>query len=200
MAESKPREVKVVLLGDTGVGKSSLVLRFVTNNFKPYSESTIGASFMSKLMTVNGKPIKFQIWDTAGQEKYHSLAPMYYRGAAAAILVYDITRSSTFKTLQNWVEELKSKGPKDIAIAIAGNKADLEDSREVERSVAQNYANDINAIYLETSAKEDTNVQDIFVKLSARLPAPQAGDPNVVRASNNNIRAGNKPAAKGGCC
>jgi Ras-related protein Rab-22 len=91
--EGKPREVKVVLLGDTGVGKSSLVLRFVTNNFKPYSESTIGASFMSKMIMVQGKPIKFQIWDTAGQEKYHSLAPMYYRGAAAAIIVYDITRS-----------------------------------------------------------------------------------------------------------
>ena len=74
MAEGKPREVKVVLLGDTGVGKSSLVLRFVTNNFKPYSESTIGASFMSKVLMVNGKQIKFQIWDTAGQEKYHSLA------------------------------------------------------------------------------------------------------------------------------
>lgn len=73
------REVKVVLLGDTGVGKSSLVLRFVTNSYKPYSESTIGASFMSKVIMSNGKQIKFQIWDTAGQEKYHSLAPMYYR-------------------------------------------------------------------------------------------------------------------------
>ena len=93
MSEGKPREVKVVLLGDTGVGKSSLVLRFVTNNFKPYSESTIGASFMSKMIMVDAKPIKFQIWDTAGQEKYHSLAPMYYRGAAAAVIVYDITRS-----------------------------------------------------------------------------------------------------------
>lgn len=117
MVESgKAREVKVVLLGDTGVGKSSLVLRFVTNNFRPYSESTIGASFMSKMIVVNDTPIKYQIWDTAGQEKvptggciscwrgrancvcvsmneqYHSLAPMYYRGAAAAIVVYDITR------------------------------------------------------------------------------------------------------------
>ena len=127
--EGKPREVKVVLLGDTGVGKSSLVLRFVTNNFKPYSESTIGASFMSKVIMVHGKPIKFQIWDTAGQEKYHSLAPMYYRGAAAAIIVYDITRANTFNTLKTWVEELKSKGPKDIIIAIAGNKADLEELR-----------------------------------------------------------------------
>lgn len=89
----------------------------------------IGASFMSKLITVNGKAIKFQIWDTAGQEKYHSLAPMYYRGAAAAILVYDITRAASFKTLQSWVEELQSKGPKEIALAIAGNKADLETQR-----------------------------------------------------------------------
>eukprot|EP01040_Poterioochromonas_malhamensis_P014649 gene14649-16247_t len=199
MADSKPREVKVVLLGDTGVGKSSLVLRFVTNNFKPYSESTIGASFMSKLITVNSKPIKFQIWDTAGQEKYHSLAPMYYRGAAAAILVYDITRMSTFRTLQNWVEELRSKGPKDIALAIAGNKADLEENREVDRKVASAYAEEINALYLETSAKDDTNVQDIFVKLSQRLPAPQAPDTNILKANASNLR-NSKPASKGPCC
>lgn len=199
MSEAKPREVKVVLLGDTGVGKSSLVLRFVTNNFKPYSESTIGASFMSKLITVNSKPIKFQIWDTAGQEKYHSLAPMYYRGAAAAILVYDITRSSTFKTLQTWVEELKSKGPKDIALAIAGNKADLEENREVDRNTAFEYAERIGAIYLETSAKEDLNVQKIFTELSYKLPAPQTPDANVIRANDASKNA--KPAAsKGGCC
>jgi Ras-related protein Rab-22 len=163
--EGKPREVKVVLLGDTGVGKSSLVLRFVTNNFKPYSESTIGASFMSKVVMAEGKQIKFQIWDTAGQEKYHSLArtfpsflalllcfrgiyvhksvidlfvlcvAMYYRGAAAAIVVYDITRASSFKTLRNWVDELRNQGPKDIALAIAGNKADLADRRVSRRTV-----------------------------------------------------------------
>mmetsp|Transcript_5908 Transcript_5908/g.5295 ORF Transcript_5908/g.5295 Transcript_5908/m.5295 type:complete len:185 (+) Transcript_5908:117-671(+) len=164
--DTKPREVKVVLLGDTGVGKSSLVLRFVTNNFKPYSESTIGASFMSKMIMVSGKPIKFQIWDTAGQEKYHSLAPMYYRGAAAAIVVYDITRQNTFKTLKNWIDELRTQGPKDIAIAIAGNKADLEDQREVSKAAAISYSEEIGAMYLETSAKDDLNVQDIFVQLS----------------------------------
>jgi Ras-related protein Rab-22 len=130
---------------------------------------------------------------------YYSLA-MYYRGAAAAILVYDITRASTFKTLQAWVEELKSKGPKEIAIAIAGNKADLEEQREVDRNVAAQYAADIGAIYLETSAKEDTNVQDIFIKLSGRLPAQQAMDSNVVRASTSNVRTNKQPANKSGCC
>eukprot|EP00598_Pedospumella_elongata_P000623 CAMPEP_0184981294 /NCGR_PEP_ID=MMETSP1098-20130426/11079_1 /TAXON_ID=89044 /ORGANISM="Spumella elongata, Strain CCAP 955/1" /LENGTH=204 /DNA_ID=CAMNT_0027504845 /DNA_START=80 /DNA_END=694 /DNA_ORIENTATION=+ len=203
--DSKPREVKVVLLGDSGVGKSSLVLRFVTNNFKPYSESTIGASFMSKMITVSNKQIKFQIWDTAGQEKYHSLAPMYYRGAAAAIVVYDITRASSFKTLKHWVEELKTKGPKDIAIAIAGNKADLHASREVDQEMAMSYAEEIGALYLETSAKDDTNVQDIFVKLSFRLPQPQTADASVIRATNNTNRSNtnaqsNNAGGSGGCC
>lgn len=110
---------------------SSTTRRFVTNNFKPYSESTIGASFMAKMMIIDNTPIKYQIWDTAGQEKYHSLAPMYYRGAAAAIVVYDITRATSFATLKTWVRELKQLGPEDIVIAIAGNKSDLAPQREV---------------------------------------------------------------------
>jgi len=199
-SDGKPREVKVVLLGDTGVGKSSLVLRFVQNNFKPFSESTIGASFMSKMIMVSGKPIKFQIWDTAGQEKYHSLAPMYYRGAAAAIIVYDITRLSTFKTLKSWVEELRSQGPKDIAIAIAGNKADLGSKREVDTAIASAYAEEIGAMYLETSAKDDQNVHDIFVQLSSRLPPPAAADSNVIRGGAASLRNQDKAQQKKSCC
>jgi Ras-related protein Rab-22 len=189
----------VVLLGDTGVGKSSLVLRFVTNNFKPYNESTIGASFMSKLVNVAGKQIKFQIWDTAGQEKYHSLAPMYYRSAAAAIIVYDITREVTFNTLKNWVQELRNSGPKDIALAIAGNKSDLADEREVPTNIAEAYAKEIDAIYLETSAKADLNVQDIFLQLSHRLPAPAATDTSVLNAGTS-LRNQDRATSKKGCC
>ncbi|CCI41542.1 hypothetical protein ABG067_004934 [Albugo candida] len=170
----KAREVKVVLLGDTGVGKSSLVLRFVTNNFRPYSESTIGASFMSKMIMVENTPIKYQIWDTAGQEKYHSLAPMYYRGAAAAIVVYDITRKQSLATLKNWVKELKQLGPENIVIAIAGNKSDLEDKREVPSAQAKAYADEIGALFIETSAKEDTNVSDLFISISKQLPVAAA--------------------------
>lgn len=104
----KPADPRLAL---AGVGKSSLVLRFITNEFKPYQESTIGASFMSKLIMVEGAPIKFQIWDTAGQEKYHSLAPMYYKGAAAAIVVYDITKRNTFKVSEGAPEPLVSQAP-----------------------------------------------------------------------------------------
>lgn len=176
--ESKPREVKVVVLGDTGVGKSSLVLKFVSGNFKTHSESTIGASFMSKYLVVGGKPIKYQIWDTAGQEKYHSLAPMYYRNSGAAIVVYDITRQASFETLRNWIHELHAQGPKDIAIAIAGNKADLVEQREVETRVAKEYADNIGALFFETSAKDDLNVANLFSKLSERLPPPVTPDPD----------------------
>mmetsp|Transcript_20119 Transcript_20119/g.33937 ORF Transcript_20119/g.33937 Transcript_20119/m.33937 type:complete len:199 (+) Transcript_20119:89-685(+) len=169
--ETRAREVKVVLLGDTGVGKSSLVLRFITNEFKPYVESTIGASFMSKLILIDSQPIKFQIWDTAGQEKYHSLAPMYYKGAAAAIVVYDITKRKTFETLQQWVSELRTQGPENIVLAIAGNKSDLESERQVPLSEAQAYAASIGASFLETSAKTKSNVDEIFLNISKSLPA-----------------------------
>jgi len=154
--------------------QSSLSLRFVTNNFKPYSESTIGASFMAKMIMVDDTPIKYAIWDTAGQEKYHSLAPMYYRGAAAAIVVYDITRKSTFQTLKNWVKELRQLGPENIVIAIAGNKCDLEDQRDQPTAAGREYAEEIGALFVETSAKEDTNVHDLFVDISKRLPSPAA--------------------------
>ncbi|EGZ08456.1 hypothetical protein PHYSODRAFT_565187 [Phytophthora sojae] len=194
---SKAREVKVVLLGDTGVGKSSLVLRFVTNNFRPYSESTIGASFMSKMIVVNDTPIKYQIWDTAGQEKYHSLAPMYYRGAAAAIVVYDITRKQSLTTLKNWVKELKQLGPDNIVIAIAGNKSDLEEKREVPASQARAYAEEIGALFIETSAKEDTNVSDLFIQISQALPTASA-ESNALPEIVDPYGGGKKKS--GGCC
>ncbi|CAH0478221.1 unnamed protein product [Peronospora belbahrii] len=196
-SNSKAREVKVVLLGDTGVGKSSLVLRFVTNNFRPYSESTIGASFMSKMIVVNDTPIKYQIWDTAGQEKYHSLAPMYYRGAAAAIVVYDITRKQSLTTLKNWVKELKQLGPDNIVIAIAGNKSDLEEKREVPASQARAYAEEIGALFIETSAKEDTNVSDLFIQISQALPIASA-ESNALPEIVDPYGAGKKKS--GGCC
>ncbi|KAH7545626.1 hypothetical protein FEM48_Zijuj01G0113400 [Ziziphus jujuba var. spinosa] len=128
---NKNINAKLVLLGDVGAGKSSLVLRFVKGQFIEFQESTIGAAFFSQTLAVNDATVKFEIWDTAGQERYHSLAPMYYRGAAAAIIVYDITNQASFDRAKKWVLELHSQGNPNMVVALAGNKADLLEARKV---------------------------------------------------------------------
>ncbi|ETW21050.1 hypothetical protein, variant [Plasmodium falciparum Santa Lucia] len=128
---------KLVLLGDTSVGKSCIVVRFAKNEFYEYQESTIGAAFMTQLIDIGECTIKFEIWDTAGQERYRSLAPMYYRGASAAVIVYDITNKKSFEGAKGWIHELKSVHSNDIIIALAGNKNDLEEHRAVDREVIQ---------------------------------------------------------------
>ncbi|KAG6515508.1 hypothetical protein ZIOFF_025932 [Zingiber officinale] len=122
---------KLVLLGDMGTGKSSLVLRFVKGQFFEFQESSIGAAFFSQTLAVSDATVKLEIWDTAGQERYHSLAPMYYRGASAAIIVYDISRMDSFERAKKWVQELQKQGNPDMVTALAGNKCDLEEKRKV---------------------------------------------------------------------
>uniref|UniRef100_A0A7S3K5P5 Uncharacterized protein n=1 Tax=Aureoumbra lagunensis TaxID=44058 RepID=A0A7S3K5P5_9STRA len=170
MSSFSAAEVKLVLLGDSGVGKSSLAQRYVNKSFKEYSESTIGASFLSKMVEIDKKQFKVQIWDTAGQEKYHSLAPMYYRNALAAVLVFDITSIDSFDRLKKWVYELRDKGPSDLVLAVAGNKCDLHAARMVDTADAETYALSIGAIFFETSAKNDTKVNDLFTALCRSLP------------------------------
>ncbi|KAH8486526.1 hypothetical protein H0E87_025508 [Populus deltoides] len=120
---NKNINAKLVLLGDVGAGKSSLVLRFVKGQFVEFQESTIGAAFFSQTLAVNDATVKFEIWDTAGQERYHSLAPMYYRGAAAAIIVYDISNQASFERAKKWVQELQAQGSVYIFACINVNLA-----------------------------------------------------------------------------
>uniref|UniRef100_A0A804LSB7 Ras-related protein RHN1 n=1 Tax=Zea mays TaxID=4577 RepID=A0A804LSB7_MAIZE len=162
---NKIRNAKLVLLGDVGAGKSSLVLRFVKGQFVEFQESTIGAAFFSQTLAVNDETVKFEIWDTAGQERYHSLAPMYYRGAAAAIVVYDITNAASFTRAKKWVQELQAQGNSNTIVALAGNKADLLDTRQVSADEAKAYAQENGLFFMETSAKTATNVNDVFYEI-----------------------------------
>lgn len=171
-APTKSFQFKLVLLGDSAVGKSSLVLRFVKKQFFEYQESTIGAAFLTQTVSVDDFVVKFEIWDTAGQERYHSLAPMYYRGAAAAIVVYDLTNRQSFVRAKSWVKELQKQGNPNIVIALAANKCDLAENRIVEIEEAQAYAEDAGCIFIETSAKTNHNVTTLFTTIAKNLPKP----------------------------
>ncbi|XP_061543074.1 ras-related protein Rab-22A isoform X1 [Phycodurus eques] len=133
------------------------------------------ASFMTKTVQYQNELHKFLIWDTAGQERFRALAPMYYRGSAAAIIVYDITKEESFQTLKNWVKELRQHGPPNIVVAITGNKCDLSDAREVLEKDAKDYADSIHAIFVETSAKNAININEVFIEISKRIPVAGAG-------------------------
>lgn len=170
VATPKQFQFKLVLLGDSAVGKSSLVLRFVKKQFFEYQESTIGAAFLTQTVQLNDITVKFEIWDTAGQERYHSLAPMYYRGAAAAIVVYDLTNRQSFVRAKSWVKELQRQGNPNIVIALAGNKLDLADQRQVDIEEAKSYAEDNGIFLMETSAKSNHNVSEIFKQIAIKLP------------------------------
>jgi len=169
----KTYQFKLVLLGDSAVGKSSLVLRFVKKQFFEYQESTIGAAFLTQTVNVKDYVVKFEIWDTAGQERYHSLAPMYYRGAAAAIVVFDLTSRQSFVRAKAWVKELQRQGNSNIVIALAGNKLDLSEKRQIDSDEAKAYSDENGIFYMETSAKTDHNVSALFEAIAIKLPKTQ---------------------------
>ena len=160
---------KVVLLGDTAVGKSCLAVRFVKNEFFEFQEPTIGAAFLTKNIGTGGNQIKLEIWDTAGQERYRSLAPMYYRGAVAAIVVYDITQKDTLNGAKTWIQELK-KNVESCIIILVANKFDLKDERTITKQEVEEYTAINNIIHIETSAKSGHNVEKVFNIISEKMP------------------------------
>ncbi|TKY85944.1 hypothetical protein EX895_004769 [Sporisorium graminicola] len=179
-AQRNPRQLqfKLVLLGESAVGKSSLVLRFVKDQFDDYRESTIGAAFLTQTVSLDAQTtVKFEIWDTAGQERYKSLAPMYYRNANCAVVVYDITQPSSLDKAKAWIRELQRQADPNIIIALAGNKADLASTRRaIPTEEAEKYAQDEGLLFLETSAKDSSNVSELFTMIARKLPLEQAAD------------------------
>ncbi|KAM7158904.1 ras-related protein Rab-2B isoform 2-T2 [Molossus nigricans] len=155
---------KYIIIGDTGVGKSCLLLQFTDKRFQPVHDLTIGVEFGARMVNIDGKQIKLQIWDTAGQESFRSITRSYYRGAAGALLVYDITRRETFNHLTSWLEDARQHSSSNMVIMLIGNKSDLESRRDVKREEGEAFAREHGLVFMETSAKTACNVEEVFGK------------------------------------
>ena len=161
---------KVVLVGESGVGKTSIITQFIDQTFQEDQQSTTGGTFSTKsVICDNGKTLKFEIWDTAGQERYRSLTKMFYKDANAAVLVYDITRKDSFEELQNyWAEQIKESSPSNIILAVAANKSDLFNKEAVDEDQARKFAESLGAIYASTTATTVESINDLFIQIAKK--------------------------------
>ena len=156
---------KIVLIGDSGVGKTNILSRYLTNEFSLTTQATVGVEFGSKIIKKGEKLIKLQIWDTAGQERYKSITSAYYKGSKGAFVVYDISRKNTFDNVDKWINELKNNGSEDVFIMLVGNKSDLKDQREITEEEVKKKAELYNVAFCETSALEGKNIGYAFENL-----------------------------------
>eukprot|EP00923_Selenidium_pygospionis_P057885 GHVN01101450.1.p1 GENE.GHVN01101450.1~~GHVN01101450.1.p1 ORF type:complete len:171 (+),score=13.68 GHVN01101450.1:158-670(+) len=159
---------KIVLIGDSGVGKSNLLSRFTRDEFNLESKPTIGVEFATKSVQAEGKIIKAQIWDTAGQERYRAITSAYYRGAVGALLVYDIAKKTSFEHVERWLKELREHAEENIVILLVGNKADLQQLRAVDQNTAADFAEREGLAAIETSALDGVNVERAFQQILTR--------------------------------
>ena len=156
---------KVVLIGDTSVGKTNILSKYLTNEFDPDSKATVGVEFGTKNFKIEDNIVKVQIWDTAGQERYRSITNAYYKGAKGSLLVYDITNPKTFESIDRWLSDLKVNGDENISVVLVGNKSDLESDRKVSTQQGKEKAEFYKLAFLETSALNGNNIDKAFNEL-----------------------------------
>ena len=161
---------KVVLVGESGVGKTSIITQFIDQTFQEDQQSTTGGTFSTKSVICDGgKVLKFEIWDTAGQERYRSLTKMFYKDANAAIMVYDITRKDSFEELKTyWSQQIKECSPEGIILAISANKSDLIEQEAVDEEEARNFGKELGAIFMNTSAKNTQGINSLFEEIAKK--------------------------------
>ena len=205
---------KVVLVGESGVGKTSIITQFIDQTFQEDQQSTTGGTFSTKSVICDGgKILKFEIWDTAGQERYRSLTTMFYKDANAAVMVYDVTRAESFEELKNyWAGQIKESSPDNIILVIAANKSDLIEHEKVDEGEARNFAKELNAIFISTSAKSSEGINSLFEEIakkytgSTNIKIKEEGDdePHVEEQKDtvkiDNAGKEKKQKKKGGFC
>ena len=208
---SEVESFKVVLVGESGVGKTSIITQFIDQTFQEDIQSTTGGTFSTKSVVCDGgKVLKFEIWDTAGQEKYRSLTKMFYKDAKAVIMVYDVTREDSFEELQKyWYDQIKESSPENIILVIAANKSDLIEKEKVDEGEARNYAKEINALYVSTSAKNSNGINNLFEEIAKKytgatnVEIKEEGETEPPEDDNNNVKIGkgkDKKEKKKGFC
>ena len=201
---------KYIIIGETGVGKSCLLLQFTDKRFQPVHELTIGVEFGARLVTVDEKPLKLQIWDTAGQEAFRSITRSYYRGAAGALLVYDITWRETINKIGMWLKEARNNGNEEMVVMLIGNKNDLEHRRQVTRMEGERLAQEHGLLFAETSAKTAENVDHVFVKTAHTIydkvtggtidPANDVFGVKAGMGTRSNMYVEEEEASRSDCC
>ncbi|KAK0067107.1 ras-related protein Rab-5C [Biomphalaria pfeifferi] len=203
MSESNPAPTRssyrVVLLGDQGVGKSSISLRFLRDEFHEHNAPTIGAAYLTQTLKVGDKTVKLDLWDTAGQERFASLAPMYYRTAQGAIVVYDVCSKASFVRARDWVKELKTQAPAGTIVMLCGNKIDIPDGREVSIEDGVQMARDKGLIFAEVSAKSGQGVKSIFQAIAEKIVAKDSHSANSAPPQDKGIRLSSNEKASSGC-
>ena len=197
---------KVVLVGDSSVGKTNIMSKYLKNEFHEDSKATVGVEFGSKQFTVEGHVIKAQIWDTAGQERYKSITSAYYKGAKGALIVYDITNKFTFDSVDKWVQDLNSYGDKNLTLLLVGNKSDLEEKRQIIKEDGEEKAKSFGLGFIETSACSGDNIDqafDIMLKevLKKYMVENDINNDELEAGSGKNIELAKKPDnKKKKCC
>jgi len=193
---------KLLLIGDSGVGKSCLLLRFADDTYTESYISTIGVDFKIRTIELEGKTVKLQIWDTAGQERFRTITSSYYRGAHGIIVVYDVTDSDTFSNVKQWLQEIDRYASEGVDKLLVGNKSDLTSKKVVEYSVAKEFADQLNIHFLETSAKNATNVEQAFLTMAKQIKDRMGSTTGVGAAKSAVITPGQnvQQSSSGGCC
>lgn len=190
---------KLLLIGDSGVGKSCLLLRFADDTYTESYISTIGVDFKIRTIELDGKTIKLQIWDTAGQERFRTITSSYYRGAHGIIVVFDVTDLESFNNVKQWLHEIDRYASENVNKLLVGNKCDLTSKRAVTTEQAKEFADSLGIEYLETSAKNATNVEKAFTTMAAQIKARYKTQPQGNTGSNVRVGTG-QPVGNKVCC
>jgi len=191
---------KLLLIGDSGVGKSCLLLRFADDTYTESYISTIGVDFKIRTIELQGKTIKLQIWDTAGQERFRTITSSYYRGAHGIIVVYDITDAVSFNNVKQWLQEIDRYACDNVNKLLVGNKVDLTNKRAIEYVTAKEYADGLHIPFLETSAKNSTNVEQAFLTMASEIKNRMASTQMTSGKQTISVKKGQEVKTDTGCC